>query len=624
MGPAKVISIIFLFIFGILLYSNTLNSTFHFDDISFIESNYSIRDAGNLKGLWDYWPTRFTGILSFALNYRLHQLQPFGYHLINLLIHILSSIALFWLIQLTFSAPAIKEEWVAKKKNCIAFLISFVFLAHPVQTEAVNYVFQRVTLLAALFYLTSLCLYIKAGTLCYFLSLAAALAAMFSKEIAFTLPFAILLYDYCFLRTKRSVNWRRVIPFFAMLPVIPLTILITKPLVFMNIEKLFENPAVNLRTYIFTELRVFVTYLRLFFLPLNQNLDYDYPVYERLWEIPVLLSFLFSLFIIISGFRIFRRSRLISFGIFWFFITLLPESSIIPLLDVIYEHRLYLPMVGCSIAAVCGVYQLLGGKRTRLATAILLFAAICFSALSYKRNWVWKDEFTLWNDVVTKSPNKLRPYNERGLAYLDKGDYDKAAADFTKTVTINTVYAEGYYNRGLSYFKKADYDKAIPDFTRAIKLKEGFQKAYYNRGLAFYIKKEYSLAVLDFEKVLLMTPDFSQAYYFLCSAYSACGNSKEASDCHRRAGELKKNRIFRLDELGQAFVTGAKFKEAIEAYKKILEIEPNLAAAHNNLAVAYYYDRQYDLAVKHIEIAQQLGYKVSPEFLGLIEPHRKK
>lgn len=665
-NPTRASFFILLLISGLLIYSNTLNFPFHFDDISFIAGNHTIRNIGDITALWNYWPTRFTGIFSFALDYQFHQLNVFGYRLVNVLIHICSSFLVFWLLQLTFLIPEIKAQ--VRNKNQFSIFVALIFLAHPLQTEAINYVFQRVTLLATLFYLSCLCFYIKAaltketnaglGKFYYFLSLVSSLLAMFSKEIAFTLPFVILLYHFSFLRKKCPAKWKYITPFFIFSSFIPVTILIAKPLVFMNVQKLLENPAVNSTTYLFTEFRVLVTYLRLLLLPAGQNLDYDYPISTSLWGAPVLTSLILLSLLLVSGIRLFSKSRLISFGIFWFFITLLPESSIIPLSDVIYEHRLYLPMVGLSICAVSFVYMIFNKKSTAFAKWVLLTAVICYSVLSYNRNWVWKDELSLWSDVIKKSPNKLRPYNERGLAYLEKADFGKSVIDFTRAVEIEPAYANGYYNRGLAYFRKAEYDRAISDFTLAIKLKDKFQKAYFNRALAYYMKKEYDLAASDFNEVLSITPGFIEAYYYLSGTYNALGKkeeakasldkareitlkaasyysemadkykssgkNKEAVDFYLKALEFRPNDISLLDSLAGAYIAIARYKEAISEYKKILEIEPGLAAAHNNLAVAYYYDKQYDLAARHIDEAQKLGYKVTPKLSGLIGRQREQ
>ena len=143
-----------------------------------------------------------------------------------------------------------------------------------------------------------------------------------------------------------------------------------------------------------------VTYIRLVFLPLNQNLDYDYPIFKSIFALPVLSSCLFLIIVLFSAQRLFSKYRLVSFSIFWFFLTLLPESSVIPLADVIVEHRLYLPLAGYSMFLVSGVYYLLGKNSLKMMVIVLTMIIGCNSVLTYQRNKVWRDDLTLWNDVV--------------------------------------------------------------------------------------------------------------------------------------------------------------------------------------------------------------------------------
>jgi len=157
--------IFFLSCLGLIIYSNTLYSPFHFDDINSIPTNPSIKNLSNLKAIWDFWPTRFITYLTVALNYHFSHLRVFAYHLFNLIVHTLSAVLVWWLVLLTFSTPLIKGQKIARHASHIAFFVSLVFVTHPIQTQAVTYIIQRATSLASLFYLASLSLYAKSRLL---------------------------------------------------------------------------------------------------------------------------------------------------------------------------------------------------------------------------------------------------------------------------------------------------------------------------------------------------------------------------------------------------------------------------------------------------------------------------
>jgi len=186
----KLFSIILISSLGIVVYSNAFHCTFHFDDKYFIIDNYAIRDLGSLKNIWEYYPTRFFTFLSIALNYHFNKLDVFDYHVFNLAVHLTSAFLVWWLILLTLSTPQIKgddkgksgnkkktfvksepafklseENPIVKHAQLIALLVALVFVSHPLQTEAVTYIWQRAASMAALFYLASLCFYIKSRLL---------------------------------------------------------------------------------------------------------------------------------------------------------------------------------------------------------------------------------------------------------------------------------------------------------------------------------------------------------------------------------------------------------------------------------------------------------------------------
>jgi hypothetical protein len=509
----KLLTVIILCSLGFVIYSNTFYNPFHFDDAS-IDKNFNIRNLSKLSLIWNFSPTRFITYLSFAFNYHLHQLRVFGYHLFNLAIHLCTAILVWWFSLLTFTTPTMKKDEIAKHSNLIAFLTAAVFVSHPLQTEAVTYIVQRATSLAALLYLASLCLYIKSRVLeiegkdsgqnhnlYYFASLITASVGMLTKEMLITLPLAVVLYEFIFLKTQHRLNWKKILSFFIISLIVPLIFLFTKSENSKELMQVFKyTPHIPRLSYLLTQFRVTVTYLRLLFIPWNQNLDYDYPVYNTLFQLPVFASLLFLILILVAAIRISSKYRLLAFGIFWFFLTLLPESSILPLADVIFEHRLYLPMLGYSISLVSIMYYLFKNRSIKAMVVILLLTVHWYAISAYNRNFDWRNEFTLWNDAVKKSPKKARPYGNRGVANIYLGNLDQAISDFNTVIYINPNYYKAYVHRGNAYVTKGNFIQAFSDFDKALQINPQYAEAYYNRAVAYFLQKEYDKSWQDIHK----------------------------------------------------------------------------------------------------------------------------
>ncbi len=593
----KILAVIILCCLGILIYSNTFHSPFHFDDKEFIVENLSIRKFTNLGTIWQIWPARFITYLTFAFNYHFHKLNVFGYHLFNLVVHSAAAVLVWWLILLTLSAPQTKNSNVSRHSGLIALFGALIFLSHPLQTEAVTYIYQRSTSLAAFFYLFSLCLYLKSRLLqtnnrpvskwliLYIFSWIAGIAGMFTKENTATLPLMIILCEFCFFRTDKVVKWKYAIPFLIILPIVPLTLFLLKGLIFsINVQKLMHQPISSVH-YFLTQIRVMATYLRLLFIPLNQNLDYDYPIVKSLLEPSVLASLMLLVLILIIAIRIFSRYRLISFGIFWFFLTLLPESSFIPLEDVIFEHRLYLPMAGFSIFLASLIYNLFKNRSLKPMVAVLLVIVSSYSILTYRRNLIWKDELTLWNDTVHKSPKKARPYNNRGVVYRSRENLNQALLDYSRAIEINPDYDQAYYNRGIVYRSQENLNQAILDYNRAIEINPNYADAYNNRGVAYRHQGNLNQAILDFSQAIEINPKYAEAYNNRGVAYRHLGN----------------------------------LNQAILDFSQAIEINPNYAKAYNNRAMAYFENREYAKSWEDVQRAQILGYEFPPAFIAQLK-----
>ena len=297
--------------------------------------------------------------MTFALNYHFHGLDVFGYHALNLTVHLLSSILLWWLMLLTFAAPRLRNEEISKYKGWIALFSALIFTAHPVQTQAVTYITQRYSSLSAMFYLAALALYMrgrigqrKEGALCWAGAVISAILGMFTKEHVITLPFLIVVAQWLFLSEPRGLEQKSrwpgigIVLFFALALIVPAiySFNIQGILGQRFISESHGQEIVTSGNYFLTQLRVLTTYISLLFLPIKQNFDYDYPLSQSLWEGPTFLV-LFSPGAHMAGGQNGTPPAIDGMGIL-VFITLSVESSIIPIANVIFEHRLYLPLAG--------------------------------------------------------------------------------------------------------------------------------------------------------------------------------------------------------------------------------------------------------------------------------------
>ncbi|MBF0571614.1 MAG: tetratricopeptide repeat protein [Candidatus Omnitrophica bacterium] len=507
-----------------------------------------------MQKIWHYFHGRFFVFLSLAFNYHFNGLNVFGYHLFNLAVHIITAILVWWLTLLTLSTPAMKEDKIIRHANLIALFAGLVFVSHPLQTEAVTYIWQRAASMAAMFYLASLCLYVKSrllqaegynsqlGRFYYPAALITAVVAMFTKENTVTLPLIILLYECSFLNTKDRLNWRCLAPFLLTIFIVPVTFLFIKSQVFQSMhgDLRAHGGVITPMHYFLTQFRTMVTYMRLVFIPINQNLDYDYPVFKNIFQLPVLISLLFLTAIFYWAKRLFLRYRLLSFSIFWFFLTLtIPESSFWAMGDIILEHRLYLPLVGYSIFLVSGGYYLWGKNSIKAMVIVLTVIIGCNAVLTYQRNKIWKDEIALWNDVVQKSPHKARPYCNRASAYSSAGNFAQALVDYNKAIEIDPQYLQIYNILSNFYFYQGNFAQAILINSKIIDINPNIAEIYNNRGYVYKIKGDFALALLDYNKAIKIDPDDSIAYYNRAQIYYQLKKYDKAwSDVHK-AKELE-------------------------------------------------------------------------------------
>jgi hypothetical protein len=514
-----------------IAYSNTLRATFHFDDYGTIVENPVIRDLGRA---WSASGPRWLGDLTFALNFRLGGLDVAGYHVANLLIHVGNGLLLFALVATSLQTPRLRNATAGPLvRGYLPLAAALIFALHPVATQAVTYVVQRFASLATLFFLASVLLHARArlaleagrrvtwgAAVLLGLSVAASAAAMKTKEIAFTLPLVLALYEWLFFEGSR----RR---FLLILPCAATALLVP----FAHSGRLIdpellgaETTAISRPVYLLTQTRVVATYLRLVVAPVGQNLDYDFPVSVSLLDTRVLLAL--GVLAAVTGVATWlliaaRRAGsapgvLAFFGTAWFFVTLAVESSFIPIRDVIYEHRVYLPLAGAAIVLGTAVLEVAGralrrGSPPLRCAAALLVTAAPLGAATWARNRVWKDDLTLWRDVAAKSPDKPRAHSSLGLAYAERGETREAIAEYRVALRLQPWNPNALYNLGNAYRLTGDLEDALRLYERAVMVAPGLAMAHNNLGALYQAMGRADDAERELREALRLSPGLAEA-----------------------------------------------------------------------------------------------------------------
>jgi tetratricopeptide (TPR) repeat protein len=607
---------------GIIAYSNSFDCSLHFDDANFFEKIDTISSAG-ISDWLRLFPSRPIGTLTFALNYHFHRLDVWGYHLVNLIIHLINALLIWWLTWLTLSSPVMKTSEISRHKTILAFLTGLLFVTHPLATQSVTYIAQRFASLATLFYLLSLILFIQGKLwqgnrnipkLLFCSSLVSAVLGMLTKEIVFTLPFAILLYDFCFLKTVPWKLERK--DHSVILSFIMLIIFILLFFMLSSVRNPFNTVppdqgysySISMKEYSLTQFRVILTYIRLFILPINQNLDYDYQISTGFFQLKTFFSFLLLLGILTAGVLLFKKYRLISFGIFWFFLTMSVESSIIPISqNVIFEHRTYLPGFGFFLVLTGAFFYFFKERYIKIAVIILLIIASINTVLTYQRNEIWKNEYTLWSDCIKKSPDKARANNNFGLILFGEGKIKEAIDHYNKALRITPDYVPPYYNRGNAYAELGQYQLAFEDYNQAILLQPDYAEAYYNRGSAYSKFGQHQLAIDDFNKAIALNPNYAKAHNNRGITYGKLGQYQNAIENFNKAISLDHNNTRLYNNRGFAYAKLGQYQRAIEDYNKAIHLKPDYALAYNNRGFAYDKLGLHQRAIEDYETA--LGLK---------------
>lgn len=591
----------------VIIYSNTLNYAFVFDDQPNITENSFMRltelsfEKLSAAAFKSPHVNRPVANVSFAVNYYFGKYNTAGYHVVNILIHLINGILVY-----IFTLSTLKQAGIAAPEHSrspqfftayISLFAALIFIAHPIQVQSVTYIVQRMNSMAVMFYLLSLIFYIGARStlirwkrwtqwagclLCWFLALG-------SKEIAATLPLVLLLYEWYFFQSL-SKDWLKqnlkyCIGLVVLLGLTAYMFLGSNPL--DGIVGSYTHRDFTLEERILTQFRVLVFYLSLLFYPhpLRLNLLHHITTSHSLLDpVTTLFSLLILVFLLGLAVCIAKKQRLVSFCILWFFIHLMIESSIIGL-EIIFEHRLYLPMVGLALMTAYLFFHFLSAHRTWV---FIVSSAIIISlgTVTYFRNKIWQDPITLWYDVVSKNPFSSRAQYNLGSDLAQQGRLTEAIDHLSAALRLKPDYTKAHNNLGLALFKQGNLDQAANHFSAALRIHPGNSAAHYNLGLVMEKKGHLKIAVKHYLKALRIKPDFAEAHNNLGIALQAQGRLKEAVYHLSAALRIRPDYAEAHHNMGNALEMQGDVKKAIAHYLAALKIRTDDARTYNSLGVA--------------------------------------
>jgi Tfp pilus assembly protein PilF len=523
-------------------YGPAINAPFVLDDPRVVERSLKIRDISNFFDFRELFSARPLVNLSFAINYAISGLDVRTYHITNLAIHLANAMLVYFMAAMVFAMGLPEEKSTDENKfsvKCLApFFSAALFALHPIQTQPVIYISQRAALMACFFYLLSVLFFMMgrsrqitsrgkwqhwfffAGCIIF------AIMAFLSKKNAASLPVAILMVEFIFFDNTLE-GWKKKLPV-----ILGLVIIISFAFawfagafnedlsgLWQRMDRLTRETAdVGRWQYLCTQFTVILLYLKLIVFPKGLNIDHGYPMKNGFFEGITPIAFVLIAAVIILSLVYSKRYKVLSFGVLWFFIALSVESSILPIRDAMFEHRVYLALPGFSILFV---YFLIRSLPCNISFKLMVFGLIFLGcgAGTFSRAQVWQSDLALWRYSAQKAPHNARAWNNYGNALLANGKKNSSVKAYQRAINANPSYARPYCNLGKIYAEQNALEQAKKLFSKSIDLDPRFAEAHNNLAIVYMHQKNPEKGIAHFKKALTFDPNRPTAHYNLGKAY---------------------------------------------------------------------------------------------------------
>lgn len=539
--------IVLIAVFSMLLYATTLHNGFVYDDTYTIVNNRFIKSLNNLPRLVskDYFilssETTYRPIvtITYFIDYAAYGLRPWGFHLTNILIHAANGVLLYIFLALLFNTSESRNQHL-EAGTFKPLIISLLFAANPVLSEAVNAISFREDLLAFFFYMATLILYIKLRSdiiqrpnfliAIYILSCFSYFFALLSKEMAATLPLIVWCYEWIYGDKKKRGHSFLHNRYFTGYIAVTLIYIYIRFFYFQSPDEGFVY-SWSLMERILTLPWVIVNDIKLAIFPVSLSAEYNITPIKSILSPLLITSAGALLCLLVLAIKKKKGERIFSFGIIFFIVTLIPVFNIIPIYYPLADRYLYLPSVG--LAVFLGSYinkGLLQSPKTLTHNPyflVLFFIVAICSLLSGQRNLIWQDEYSLWSDAVKKMPNSSRAHNGLGLSYAREGMLDEAVNEYLIALKINPDNTNALLNLGVVYTVQGKLDDAILQYETVLNLNPKKFDAYSNLGYIYRKQGRFEDAVISYEAALRWKPDDIKARYNLGLIYISMGSLKK-------------------------------------------------------------------------------------------------
>lgn len=621
----------------IFLYYPSLSYAFEFDDLANIEKLFAVRHT-TFKSIFmqnSRWISYWLNALYYSWLPQSAKFDPFIYRLGNVVFHCLTGVLVFFMIKLA-SVHATKQRFFHYYGSLIAFMTAGLFLLHPVQTQTVSYVIQgQLEGLAGFFTMAIITTFLglslvqRPGIRHALTALLVVLAfiACGSKEIIIVCPVLVMLVDWFFVAQGNwhSVRQRRGIHLLLFLIIVSLYIYFLKPQFFLNVfgfnsalpnnigNVLTEHKYQAITPYYFciSQFKVILHYVWIFIWPFTMSVDYDWKLSRHFLALDCLIPFiallLFAWYIVRRLYR--NKIDIVSFGFLWFFVAILPRSSIVPSTELLADYKTYIASVGLFFVAALGFVHLMIWVRqryvTRVSGAVFAMMAILASGIAlglvaggaYIRNKVWSSPAAFWNDIIKHAPKKARAYNNLGVYYCEGQDHPRAIELFKKAIALDNYYADPLNNIAVSYAQTGQIDLAIDALKQSCRLMPYHPEIYNNLANMYMQKNDHEKVVELLHTSLKIRPHYGKAYYNLGNYYVKINNLEKAFEAFRDGcTKADFDNVHGFSAYGKISMALKKYDDALIAYKKLLAVDPKSLEARFNLATIYFLTQQYPQA----------------------------